>query len=402
MTSVMPGSARDPTGPGGIRTRFGRVTTVIRTDDDHTTIDGGYHCRIHAQLGTLGAMTDDAVRVRGLRFGYGAFLAVDGVDLDLGEGELLALLGTNGAGKTTTLEVIEGHRRADAGEVRVLGLDPYANRRRLAGDVSAMLQESGFAGDLTVAETLGLWRSLHPGRNQAGSSALAAVELEHRRDVRVQQLSGGERRRLDLALAISTDPRLLLLDEPTTGMDPAARERTWELLRGLLSRGRSLLLTTHYLEEAETLADQVAIMHEGRIAIHGTVQQIVATRPATISCQLPAGVTGGELPGLAGTIRLSGPDLEIRTAGLQADLHRLLSWARDRDIELQRLRATEASLAEVFADVQAAGTSRSTATEPAGAGPAANGADTNGTGTNGTGTNGTGTPETDPSEEVPA
>ncbi|MBA2893010.1 ABC transporter ATP-binding protein [Nonomuraea soli] len=288
------------------------------------------------------------VEVEGLRATYGDFVAVDGIDLRVHQGEMFALLGTNGAGKTTTLETLEGHRRAQEGQVRVMGLDPFAHRRRLAGTVATMLQDSGFAGELTAAETLRMWQRLHPGR-QGPADPLAEVDLDHRRDVRVQQLSGGERRRLDLALAISTDPDLLFLDEPTTGLDPESRERTWRVLRDLLERGRSILLTTHYLEEAEALADRIAIMHRGRIAVSGTLAEVVGAHASRIRCELPA--VPDKLPLFEGEAALDGRRLTIRTRCLQADLHRLLTWADAEGQTLKQLSATEASLAEIFKDV---------------------------------------------------
>ncbi|GAA4895975.1 ABC-2 type transport system ATP-binding protein [Stackebrandtia albiflava] len=292
-----------------------------------------------------------AIEATGLRCCYGDHVAVDGVDLAIAPGELFALLGTNGAGKTTTVETLEGHRTPDEGRVRVLGRDPARHRRALAGEVAQVLQESGFAGDLTVAETLRLWLRLHP-RRQSYSDPLTEVDLRHRSDVRVARLSGGERRRLDLALALATGPRILFLDEPTTGMDPASRERTWRLLRRLADDGCTILLTTHYLEEAEELADRLAVMHRGRIAVTGTVAEVAATRRARIHC-VPSSGAGRDLPPLAGDTTWDGPALTVRTRHLQADLHRLLDWADRTHVTLNRLNAAEASLREVFAAVQA-------------------------------------------------
>ncbi|GAA0943184.1 ABC transporter ATP-binding protein [Nonomuraea longicatena] len=295
-------------------------------------------------------MSTNPVEVNGLTSVYGDFTAVAGIDLQVRQGEIFALLGTNGAGKTTTMETLEGHRRPQGGEVRVLGLDPFRNRRRLTGRVSAVLQESGFAGDLTASETLRLWQRLHPGRS-GPPDPLALVDLGHRADVRVKQLSGGERRRLDLALAVSTDPELLFLDEPTTGLDPASRERTWRILRDLRAEGRTILLTTHYLEEAEALSDRVSIMDRGTIAISGTLAEVVASHAARIRCALPPGA--GPLPPFEGESVLDGGLLTVWTRRLQQDLHRLLAWAEREGHELGRLSAADASLAEVFASVRA-------------------------------------------------
>jgi ABC-2 type transport system ATP-binding protein len=321
---------------------------------------------------TITSAPEVMVAARGLRCRYGDHLAVDGVDLSVRRGELVALLGTNGAGKTTTVETLEGHRRPDGGGVEVLGVDPFRHRRALAGRVGVMLQKSGFIGELTAAETLRMWQQLHP-EHPGPADPLGVVGLDHRRRVRVGQLSGGEQRRLDLALALATDPPVLFLDEPTTGLDPESRMRTWEVLRDLLRRGRSILLTTHYLEEAEALAHRLAIMDHGRIVVAGTVSEVVAAHPARIGGVLPAGLTGADLPSLSGTATLSaatgpaGPELTVRTDRLQADLYELLAWARARRVTLSRLSASDASLADVFASVVRAGehgTARTTDRQP--------------------------------------
>jgi ABC-2 type transport system ATP-binding protein len=218
----------------------------------------------------------NAITCAGVRFAYSRSEVVCGVDLSVGRGELFALLGTNGAGKTTTLELILGQRRPAGGTVRVLGRDPYAARRSLAAEVGVVPQDSGCAPDLTVAETVRLWLRLHR-RGRAGPLAdglLGELDLDHRAGVRVRQLSGGERRRLDLAVALCGDPGLLVLDEPTTGLDPRSRQRTWELLRERCRRGTTILLTTHYLEEAEALAGRVAIMDRGRVAFTGATTEV--------------------------------------------------------------------------------------------------------------------------------
>ena len=295
--------------------------------------------------------TDTAIFGAGLTCRYGDYLAVDGVDVSVKHGELFALLGTNGAGKTTTVETLEGHRKAEAGRIEVLGRDPHRRRRELAGDVAMVLQESGFAGNLTVGETLRLWNKLNRGRI-GPLNPLADVQLEHRREVRVSQLSGGERRRLDLALAISTAPKVLFLDEPTTGMDPTSRERTWWLIRELVDSGCAVLLTTHYLEEAEELADHLSIMHKGRVAVSGTVAEVAASHAARIQCVLPEPLDDFVLPKTAGELSRHDRQLTIRTTALQSDLHALLRWADDNEIGLSQLNATEASLREVFASVQ--------------------------------------------------
>ncbi len=214
---------------------------------------------------------DPLIETHDLRCSYGKFEAVRGIDIMIRRGELYALLGTNGAGKTTTLETLEGHRRETSGSLCVLGGDPrsVAVRRR----IGMMLQESGFAGDLTVSETLELWGRI-AGRQDNAQSLLDRLALARRRNVRVAQLSGGERRRLDLAMALYGSPELLFLDEPTTGLDPESRGLVWDLIRALQDDGVTIMLTTHYLEEAEALADRVAIMHDGLIAVEGTLTDL--------------------------------------------------------------------------------------------------------------------------------
>ncbi|NHC43803.1 ABC transporter ATP-binding protein [Motilibacter aurantiacus] len=306
--------------------------------------------------------TDDVVTVRGLICRYGDHTAVDGIDLQVRRGEVFALLGTNGAGKTTTLDTLAGRRRADDGSVRVLGLDPGTQARELRSRTGEVLQESGFAGDLTVAETCRLWSSLRRTAHGADwNDQLEVLQLAHRRDVPVRQLSGGERRRLDLALATLGEPELLVLDEPTTGLDPTSRQHTWDVLRNLVASGTTVLLTTHYLNEAEALADRLAILHRGRIQLSGTVAQVLAAVPSQISFVLPAGVSAGELPRTSRPLPVTagaGPrpgvdTVELGSVDVQADLWALLSWAEGRQLPLARLQARSASLDDVFRSVDA-------------------------------------------------
>ncbi|MBK1786301.1 ABC transporter ATP-binding protein [Prauserella cavernicola] len=296
-------------------------------------------------------MTETVVRVSGLRCSYGDFDAVRGVDLDVRRGELFALLGTNGAGKTTTMETIEGHRPASGGSVRVLGHDPHRDRHKVRSRCGIMLQDSGFAGDLTVLETARLWQRMVERASDV-DAALERIGLAHRRDVRVKQLSGGEKRRLDLALATLGGPEVLFLDEPTTGLDPESRETTWQLVRELLAQGTTVLLTTHYLEEAERLADRLAIMHEGRLAVAGSLVDVLDRERARISFDLPAGV-GDALPDVGELDRdaIGEGRVHIRTRDLQADLSAVLRWAEHHTVRLTRFRAQHASLDEVFRDV---------------------------------------------------
>ncbi|MEV4436158.1 ABC transporter ATP-binding protein [Streptomyces sp. NPDC049585] len=292
------------------------------------------------------------------------FEAVRGVSFTVRRGEVFALLGTNGAGKTSTVEVLEGLARPTGGEVRVLGHDPYAQRRLVRPRIGVMLQEGGFPSELGVAETATMWAGCTTGARPV-AEALALVGLSGRGGVRVKQLSGGERRRLDLALALLGRPEVLFLDEPTTGLDPEARHTTWELVRRLREEGTTVLLTTHYLEEAEALADRVAIMREGRIVTAGTPAQVIGAHPARIRFAMPAGWFVGDLPPLAelGVLRHeeNAGRVELQTSELQRTLTGLLLWARDKDLELEGLDARTASLEEAFLAIAGA-----SATVPAG------------------------------------
>ncbi|MEU0734466.1 ABC transporter ATP-binding protein [Streptomyces lavendulocolor] len=279
----------------------------------------------------------------------GGFEAVTGVSFSVSRGEVFALLGTNGAGKTSTVELLEGLARPSGGTVRVLGHDPYTERAAVRPRIGMMLQEGGFPADLTVAETVRMWAGCTTGARPAGE-ALEAVGLGGRSTVRVKQLSGGEKRRLDLALALLGHPEVLFLDEPSTGLDAEGRRDTWELVRGLRDAGTTVLLTTHYLEEAEALADRLAIMHRGRIVTAGTPAEVTAARPSRIRFVLPEGVPAARLP-LSLRAAATGRHVEIRTHTLQDALADLLLWAREQDVRLEGLDARSASLEEAFLEI---------------------------------------------------
>ena len=303
---------------------------------------------------------DDAITVSGVRRRYvtrtrlniltgrreptGYFEAVRGIDLRVRRGELFALLGTNGAGKTSTVELIEGLGRPSEGNIRVLGHDPVAGRRHVRHRTGVVLQNSGFPPSLTVREMARLWHDTlsHP---TSADQAVASVGLERRADVETAKLSGGERRRLDIALAIMGRPEVLVLDEPTTGLDPESRRAIWSLVQGLVEQGTAVLLTTHYLEEAEQLADRVAIMNAGLIAREGTVAEIVADAPARITFDRAPGLALADLNVGAATITVSDSVL-IETRALQPTLRAVLDWAGTTT--LRRLDARSASLEQVF------------------------------------------------------
>ncbi|MER6366437.1 ABC transporter ATP-binding protein [Kitasatospora sp. NPDC001527] len=311
---------------------------------------------------------DHVIEVTDLHRHYGAgssrYHAVRGVDLTVGRGELFALLGTNGAGKTSTMELIEGLATPSGGTVRVLGHDPHRERAAVRPRIGIMLQEGGFPGDLTVTETGRAWAGA-TSHARPLDEALELVGLGHRRDVRVKQLSGGERRRLDLAMALLGRPEVLFLDEPSTGLDPEARAAVWRLVRELRAQGTTVLLTTHYLEEAEELADRLAIMHGGRIVAAGTVAEVIAGRPSRITFELP-GFTGTSIPPLTGaTVTADGRKVTVQTPHLQATLTDLLGWADHNGIALGALDARSASLEEAFLAIASEAADRPPADTPA-------------------------------------
>ncbi|WP_037681017.1 ABC transporter ATP-binding protein [Streptomyces griseus] len=295
---------------------------------------------------------EHVIEVTDLRRVYGGgFEAVRGISFSVRPGEIFALLGTNGAGKTSTVELLEGLARPSGGQVRILGHDPYTERAVVRPRTGVMLQEGGFPSELTVAETARMWAGCVSGARPT-EEALALVGLAGKTDVRVKQLSGGERRRLDLALALLGEPEVLFLDEPTTGLDAEGRRDTWELVRALRDAGTTVLLTTHYLEEAEGLADRLAILHEGRIAAAGTPAEVTASQPSRISFELPEGYFLGDLPALGelGVIghEVDGRVVRLRTRELQRAATGVLVWAERAGVELRGLDARSASLEEAF------------------------------------------------------
>jgi ABC-2 type transport system ATP-binding protein len=258
---------------------------------------------------------------------YGELRVLEGVDLEVGHGEVFALLGPNGAGKTTTVEILEGYRRATAGQVRVLGFDPWTHPRPLQERTGVVLQECGFPNHLRVGEVIDAWRAYYP-RPRPMSELLELVELTDQRSTLVRRLSGGQRRRLDFALALAGDPEVIFLDEPTTGFDPEARRRCWTAIDNLRTLGKTILLTTHYLDEAERLADRVAILAAGRIRAVGTPHQLsqLAAAPTSISFTAPCFETG-RLPALLTELEASrdGNRVTLRSRAPSSVLQALLN-----------------------------------------------------------------------------
>jgi ABC-2 type transport system ATP-binding protein len=291
-----------------------------------------------------------AIRVAGLRKTYGEVEAVAGIDFEVAEGECFALLGPNGAGKTTTVEILEGYRRRSAGEVEVLGFDPERGERSFRERIGIVLQSAGIDRELTVEETVGLFGGYYPHPRNAGD-VVDLVGLGEKRKARVKTLSGGQQRRLDLALGIVGDPDLIFLDEPTTGFDPSARRRSWELVDSLRDLGKTILLTTHYMDEAQNLADRVAIMAAGRIVAVGDPDSLGGrdVAEAVVSFRLPDGARLADLPGdLPDGFRQEEDLVLLRTTAPTRALHILTGWALARGEELEALAVTRPSLEDVY------------------------------------------------------
>ncbi len=291
--------------------------------------------------------SDAAIETRGLRKSYGALEAVRGVDLRVAPGETFALLGPNGAGKTTIVEILEGHRVRSAGEVSVLGRDPAAGERAFKERIGIVLQSAGVDPFLSVEETLNLFRGYYP-RPLPLDDLLGAVGLREKRRERVRRLSGGQQRRLDVAIGLAGDPELLFLDEPTTGFDPSARREAWEMVEGLKERGKTILLTTHYMEEAERLADRVAIMTRGQVVAEGAPSELTQRQAATIVRFRLAGGAPALPDGLTAQAELNAGTCTLTTTEPTRDLHRLTAWALEQRVELEALSVSRPSLEEVF------------------------------------------------------
>ncbi len=280
--------------------------------------------------------TAAAVEVRGLRKRYGEFEAVRGIDFSVQPGEVFGLLGPNGAGKTTTVEILEGYRERSAGEVSVLGHDPGRRERALRERVGIVLQSTGIYRHLSVREVLSHWAGIYP-RSRDVDEVIELAGLEASQDVRTRSLSGGQLRRLDFALALVGDPELVFLDEPTTGFDPVARRAAWETIRSLARLGKTILLTTHYLDEAQTLADRVAIIKDGRILAEGAPSELGAGASRyRVRWREPGGTV-----------------VEHETEDPTALLHEATGAALARGERLAELSVTRPSLEDVYLDLTA-------------------------------------------------
>ena len=294
--------------------------------------------------------SDLAITVRGLRKSYGAIEAVRGLDLEIARGEVYALLGPNGAGKTTAVEILEGHRERDGGEVSVLGHDPARRDRALRERIGIVLQTTGVEPYLKVAEAIEQYRGYYPHPRPL-DEIIETVGLSEQRGQRVRRLSGGQQRRLDVAIALAGDPELLFLDEPTTGFDPAARRQAWDMVRNLRSSGATVLLTTHYMDEAEHLADRVGVIVSGAIVAEGSPAELMAlSAAATLAFRLPAGHEA-VLDGIEGARGDGQGGYEVRADAPTELLHELTGRAIAAGIELADLRVERATLEDVYLDL---------------------------------------------------
>ena len=293
-----------------------------------------------------------AVRVEGLAKSYGQVAAVRGIDLAIEPGEVFALLGPNGAGKTTTVEILEGYRARDRGEVRVLGCDPGRERARLKSRIGIVLQSTGVAPYLTVAETIAMYARYYPHPRPVGE-VIALTGLDAKRDTRVAKLSGGQQRRLDVAIALAGDPDLLFLDEPTTGFDPSARREAWDVIKGLAGLGKTVLLTTHYMDEAQYLADRVAVIAGGRIVAEGTPGTLGGRDRAAPRIRYRHPGIPRPPADLSGPLGSDG-HTEFTPADLTRDLHRLTGWAIERHVTLDGLQVVRPSLEDIYLELTAA------------------------------------------------
>jgi ABC-2 type transport system ATP-binding protein len=308
---------------------------------------------VQSQVGAAGAgradadsATGAAIVVRGLRKSYGSLEAVQGVDLEVRAGTIFALLGPNGAGKTTTVEILEGYRHRDAGEVAVLGIDPGVHPDRLRRRIGIVLQSVGVDRYLTVAETVTMYAGYYPHPRPV-DEVIDLVGLEAKRDTRVVKLSGGQQRRLDMAIALVGDPDLLFLDEPTTGFDPAARRDAWEVVRNLAQLGKTVLLTTHYMDEAQYLADELAVIAGGRIVASGVPSTIAGRQSARVVVRFRV-PEGAQLPEHVSAARGADGSVEWAPDDLTAGLHELTGWALERGLTLEGLEILRPSLEDVY------------------------------------------------------
>jgi ABC-2 type transport system ATP-binding protein len=300
---------------------------------------------------------DLAIEVRDLRKSYGETHAVGGVSFEVRRGEVFCLLGPNGAGKTTTVEILEGYRSRSSGEARVLGIDPATGARALREQVGIVLQQCGVQPDLTVYELVEMFGRYHV-RHRPVDEVIELVELTEKRDERSKNLSGGQRRRLDLALALVGDPELIFLDEPTTGFDPQARRQAWSTIRSLCQLGKTVFLTTHFMDEAQFLADRVAVMRGGEIIASGRPDELGGRdlRPAEIRFALPDGLSLDDVPRVPSEGRsLQGDRVIINTRQPIHATQIVTSWAVESRIDLAHFSVTQPTLEDIYLELTGSG-----------------------------------------------
>jgi ABC-2 type transport system ATP-binding protein len=297
-------------------------------------------------------MTEPAITVRGLRKSYGENEAVRGIDFEVAPGEVFGFLGPNGAGKTTTIEILEGYREPTGGSVSVLGIDPGHPTREWRTRIGLVLQECELNPLLTVTETMRLYASFFPNARPVDET-LDLVGLSDKRGARVGSLSGGQQRRLDVGVGIIGNPELLFLDEPTTGFDPSARRGAWNMIEGLKELGTTIVLTTHYMDEAQHLADRVVIMREGGIVAEGAPETLGEElgRETMIRFRTYDGIADRVAAVIGSRPTVSGHEATIPSTDPQRDLYRLLQWAESEGIELPDLEVRRPSLEDVFLEV---------------------------------------------------
>jgi ABC-2 type transport system ATP-binding protein len=303
------------------------------------------------------ASNGTAISVKDLHMRYGQNEAVRGISFEVSSGEVFGFLGPNGAGKTTTIEILEGYRKRTEGDVSVLGMDPGRPTRAWRERIGLVLQECELDPTLTVRELVTLFSDFYPSPSPVDET-IDRVGLGDKRDARVGTLSGGQRRRVDVAIGIVGDPDLVFLDEPTTGFDPTARREAWNMIEGLKELGKTIFLTTHYMDEAQHLADRVAILRRGELVAVGDLTQIGAGIGAetVIRFRMPAGVTTDELGSVAqAPVELSGDVASLRVESPQRPLYRLTGWAEERGVVLDGLEAVHPTLEDVFLELTGPG-----------------------------------------------